>query len=61
MVCVALKGASKEWSVSMGDLEEIICITATETLVAAATSMRYLRLYTSLGTQLHVRFFFCRY
>lgn len=54
LVCISLVGNSKEWSVSMPDTEEILCITAASGVVACATNARYLRLFTSMGTQRQV-------
>ncbi|XP_039757600.1 WD repeat and HMG-box DNA-binding protein 1 [Pararge aegeria] len=54
LVCISLVGSSKEWSVSMPDTEEILCVAATSGLVAVATNARLLRLFTSCGTQRQV-------
>ncbi|KPJ08679.1 WD repeat and HMG-box DNA-binding protein 1 [Papilio machaon] len=54
LVCISLMGSSKEWSVSMPDTEEILCVTATSALVACATDARLLRLFTTMGTQRQV-------
>ncbi|CAG9796474.1 unnamed protein product [Diatraea saccharalis] len=54
LVCISLVGSSKEWSVSMSDMEEILCIAAASGLVACATNARLLRLYTAMGTQRQV-------
>ncbi|XP_041975465.1 WD repeat and HMG-box DNA-binding protein 1 [Aricia agestis] len=53
LVCISLAGSSREWSVSMPDTEEVVCVCAGA-VVAAATSARLLRLYTPLGTQRQV-------
>ncbi|CAH0727458.1 unnamed protein product, partial [Brenthis ino] len=54
LVCISLVGSSKEWSISMTDTEEILCIVATSGLVACATNARLLRLFTPMGTQRQV-------
>lgn len=54
LVCISLVGSSKEWSVSMPDTEEVLCVTAAHGLVACATNARLLRLYTPMGTQRQV-------
>ncbi|XP_026497855.2 WD repeat and HMG-box DNA-binding protein 1 [Vanessa tameamea] len=54
LVCISLVGSSKEWSVSMPDTEEIVCLAATTDVVACATDARFLRLFTPLGTQRQV-------
>ncbi|XP_068626537.1 WD repeat and HMG-box DNA-binding protein 1 isoform X2 [Battus philenor] len=54
LVCISLVGSSKEWSVSMPDTEEILCVVATSGLVACATNARLLRLFTPMGTQRQV-------
>ncbi|CAH2050631.1 unnamed protein product, partial [Iphiclides podalirius] len=54
LVCISLVGSSKEWSVSMPDTEEILCVTATSGLVGCATNARLLRLFTPMGTQRQV-------
>ncbi|KAJ0182402.1 hypothetical protein K1T71_001771 [Dendrolimus kikuchii] len=54
LVCISLVGSSKEWSISMPDAEEILCITAASGIVACATNARLLRLFTSMGTQRQV-------
>ncbi|XP_061709099.1 WD repeat and HMG-box DNA-binding protein 1 [Cydia pomonella] len=54
IVCISLVGSSKEWSVSMPDTEEILCVTAGSDVVACATNARLLRLFTPMGTQRQV-------
>ncbi|XP_063383565.1 WD repeat and HMG-box DNA-binding protein 1-like [Cydia fagiglandana] len=54
LVCISLVGSSKEWSVSMPDTEEILCVTAGSDVVACATNARLLRLFTPMGTQRQV-------
>ncbi|CAG4978098.1 unnamed protein product [Parnassius apollo] len=54
LVCISLVGSSKEWSVSMPDTEEILCVVATSGIVACATNARLLRLFTPMGTQRQV-------
>lgn len=54
LVCISLVGSSKEWSVSMPDTEEILCVTAGSGVVAVATTARHLRLFTPMGTQRQV-------
>ncbi|KAI5644928.1 minichromosome loss protein, mcl1, middle region domain-containing protein [Phthorimaea operculella] len=51
LVCISLVGSSKEWSVSLPDTEEILCVTAGAGIVAIATNARLLRLFTPMGTQ----------
>ncbi|XP_045493437.1 WD repeat and HMG-box DNA-binding protein 1 [Colias croceus] len=53
LVCISLVGSSKEWSVSLPDTEEILCVSAAG-LVACATNARLLRIFTPLGTQRQV-------
>lgn len=55
LVCISLVGSSKEWSVSMADTEEVLCVAAGAHVVACATTARLLRLYTPMGTQRQVR------
>lgn len=55
LVCISLVGSSKEWSVSMPDTEEVLCVAAGAQVVACATTARLLRLYTPMGTQRQVR------
>lgn len=56
LVCIVLSGSggSREWSMGMPDCEEILCVAASEKLVAVATDARYLRLFSSMGTQREV-------
>ncbi|XP_049875326.1 WD repeat and HMG-box DNA-binding protein 1 [Pectinophora gossypiella] len=54
LVCISLVGSSKEWSVSMPDTEEILCVCASSGVVACATNARLLRLFTPMGTQRQV-------
>ncbi|XP_053622607.1 WD repeat and HMG-box DNA-binding protein 1 [Plodia interpunctella] len=54
LVCISLVGSSKEWSVSMPDTEQIVCLSAAAAVVACATDARLLRLFTVLGTQRQV-------
>ncbi|XP_026758868.2 WD repeat and HMG-box DNA-binding protein 1 [Galleria mellonella] len=54
LVCISLVGSSKEWSVSLPDTEEILCVTAASGIVACATNARLLRLFTPMGTQRQV-------
>lgn len=42
----------------MPETEEIVCVAATSDIVACATDARFLRLFTPLGTQRQVCFFF---
>ncbi|OWR47950.1 acidic nucleoplasmic DNA-binding protein 1 [Danaus plexippus plexippus] len=53
LVCISLAGSSREWSVSMTETEEVVCVGAGG-VVACCTSARLLRLYTPLGTQRQV-------
>ncbi|KAL0901352.1 hypothetical protein ABMA27_006631 [Loxostege sticticalis] len=54
LVCISLVGSSKEWSVSLPDKEEALCVAAAGGLVACATTARLLRLFTPMGTQRQV-------
>lgn len=56
LVCIALSGSggSREWSMPMPNCEEILCVAASEKLVAVATDARYLRLFSAMGTQREV-------
>lgn len=54
IVCISLVGNSKEWIVTLPDLEEALCVVATAALVACATTARLLRLFTAMGTQRQV-------
>lgn len=56
LVCIALggSGGSREWSVPMPNCEEILCTAASEKLVAVATDVRYVRLFSVMGTQREV-------
>lgn len=50
-MCIALGAASREWSISLPDCEEVVALGATEKLVAVATDARYLRIFSVMGTQ----------
>ncbi|KAJ2948140.1 hypothetical protein O0L34_g9942 [Tuta absoluta] len=54
LVCISLVGSSKEWSVSLPDTEEVLCVSAAAGIVAIATNARLLRLFTPMGTQRQV-------
>lgn len=56
LVCIALggSGGSREWSMTMPNCEEILCVAASEKLVVVATDARYLRLFSAMGTQREV-------
>ncbi|GBP37504.1 WD repeat and HMG-box DNA-binding protein 1 [Eumeta japonica] len=54
LVCISLLGSSKEWSASLPDTEEILCVAASDGLVGCATNARLLRLFTPMGTQRQV-------
>ncbi|KAL4716859.1 hypothetical protein ACJJTC_012670 [Scirpophaga incertulas] len=54
LVCISLVGSSKEWSASMPDTEEVLCVCAAAGVVACATTARLLRLFTPMGTQRQV-------
>lgn len=45
----------------MPETEEIVCVAATSDIVACATDARFLRLFTPLGTQRQVCFFFLQF
>lgn len=53
LVCIALSGASgsREWSMSVPNCEEVLCVVASSKLVAVATDARNLRLFSVMGTQ----------
>lgn len=53
LVCIALggSGGSREWSMTMPNCEEILCVAASTKLVAVATDARFLRLFSAMGTQ----------
>ncbi|KAJ6644470.1 WD repeat and HMG-box DNA-binding protein 1 [Pseudolycoriella hygida] len=51
LVCIALSAGSREWSISLPDCEEIIAIGASEKLVAIATDVNNLRVFSVMGTQ----------
>lgn len=56
LVCIALcgSGGNREWSMEMPNCEEILCVAASEKLVAVATDARYLRLFSAMGNQREV-------
>lgn len=54
LVCISLVGSSKEWSVSLPDTEEALCVAAGSGVIACATTARLLRLFTPMGTQRQV-------
>ncbi|XP_013197193.2 WD repeat and HMG-box DNA-binding protein 1 [Amyelois transitella] len=54
LVCISLVGSSKEWSVSLPDTEEAVCVSAAASVVALASDAALLRLFTPLGTQRQV-------
>lgn len=55
LVCITFKtSGSREWSVSMPDTEEILCVCTSSKLVAVATDTRYLRIFSVIGTQREV-------
>ncbi|RVE48134.1 hypothetical protein evm_007194 [Chilo suppressalis] len=54
LVCISLVGSSREWSISMSDTEEVQCVAAASGIVACATNLRLLRVYTAMGTQRQV-------
>lgn len=56
LVCIMLGGSrgSREWSVSMPNCEEIQCVAASSKLVVVATDARFLRIFSSTGTQREV-------
>lgn len=53
LVCIILggSGGSREWSMSMPNCEEILCVAASTKLVAVATDARFLRIFSAMGTQ----------
>lgn len=50
-MCIALGAGNREWSTSLPDCEEVIALVATNKLVAVATDLRYLRIFSIMGTQ----------
>lgn len=56
LVCIILggSGGSREWSMSMPNCEEILCVAASSKLVAVATDARLLRIFSAMGTQREV-------
>lgn len=50
-MCIPLKTGIKEWSVDMTDLEEIMCIASSSSLVVVATNVRMLRIFSIFGMQ----------
>lgn len=56
LVCIMLGGSrgSREWSVSMPNCEEILCVAASSKQVVVATDARFLRIFSSMGTQREV-------
>lgn len=56
LVCIVLggSGGSREWSMSMPNCEEILCVAASSKLVAVATDARLLRIFSVIGTQREV-------
>lgn len=53
-MCIALGAGSREWSITLPDCEEVIGLIATDKLVAVATDLRYLRIFSIMGTQREV-------
>ncbi|KAG4078619.1 hypothetical protein HA402_015209 [Bradysia odoriphaga] len=51
LVCIALSAGSREWSISLPDCEEIIAVGASDKLVAVATDVNNLRIFSVMGTQ----------
>lgn len=53
LVCIILggSGGSREWSMSIPNFEEILCVAASSKLVAVATDTRNLRIFSAMGTQ----------
>lgn len=52
LVCIALAASgNKEWSVEMPDCEGVVALAASNKLVAVATDMRFLRIFSVMGTQ----------
>lgn len=53
LVCIMLGGfgGSREWSMSMPNCEEILCVAASTKLVAVVTDARFLRIFSVMGTQ----------
>lgn len=53
LVCIVLggSGGSREWSMSMPNCEEILCVAASSKIVAVATDARFIRIFSAMGTQ----------
>lgn len=56
LVCISLRGSggNREWSMEMPNCEEILCVAASENLVAVATDAQVLRLFSTMGNQREV-------
>ncbi|GAB0095032.1 WD repeat and HMG-box DNA-binding protein 1 [Sergentomyia squamirostris] len=54
VVGIALGAGSREWSVGLPGCEQSLALTASDKLVAVVTDERYLRIFTTLGTQREV-------
>lgn len=48
---IPLNASSKEWNVTVGDEEEIICISASSSIVCVATGNNLVRVFGIYGTQ----------
>lgn len=52
VVCIALSASgNKEWSAILPDCESVEAICATSKMVAVASNMQFLRIFTVMGTQ----------
>lgn len=54
LVCIALGASSREWSTSLPDCDEIVALVATDRLVAFASNIRQLHIFSCMGTQREV-------
>lgn len=56
LVGISLRGSggNREWSMDMPNCEEILCVAASEKMVAVATDARFLRLFSAMGNQREV-------
>uniref|UniRef100_A0A1A9WIP5 Uncharacterized protein n=1 Tax=Glossina brevipalpis TaxID=37001 RepID=A0A1A9WIP5_9MUSC len=52
LVAIALAASgNKEWTMQLPDCEDVLAVVATTKLIAVATSMQFLRIFTITGTQ----------
>lgn len=51
LVCIPTEANNKQWTAEMTELEEILCVTVSNNIVAVATDTRFLRVFSLYGTQ----------